>query len=292
MNYFHATLLVLQDLYRFVRGKRVTLVIPHETRLVDSPVPTIPTQASLENILVPSLGLVGTAPLPEPGKYQEVIESTTVSNFHDVYVSVVSACVYKRPVVAFDECSFVVSYATPLRVDRHDGRFSHVSYAGQVGWILKDEVTQKRTDIFPVCTPGAIYDAYHGTTIAIRRLINDEFSAGELFLPLQSVEYVVYRLLQNGRTIPWPQQRPREPGTWYRLLCGVRGIHTDITPHTGAIMEWCEGADGCVAYTDIVRPNGTVIVSYVANTVEGQYIQRELSPEDCREKGALWIQIK
>lgn len=295
MNYFHATLLVLKDLFRHACGETVSLIIPKEPWSDKHPSTPLPVDLVpvRDGVPQPHPAQVLTTPVVAVSNLsKKASDPLLVTNFHEAYVSVVSACVYTRPVVAFDECTFVVPYATTLKVDRHEGRFSHVSHAGQVGWILKDEVTQVRTDIFPVCTPGVTYDAYHGTTIAIRRLINDEFRAGELFLPLQSVEYVTYKLLQQGRPIMWPNERPREPGTWHRLLRGLRGIQTDSTPHTGAIMEWYEGSEGCVAYTDIVRPNGSVVVSYVATTPEGQCIEREMTPADYHGKGALWIQIK
>ena len=213
-------------------------------------------------------------------------------SFARAFVCVSRTRLYQRPVHAFDSVLAWLSYGTAVSLVRYEGRFAQVEQASLTGWILKDELTTLESDVYPVFNMAVIYTAYHNTTSQVRKLIDDDFAAADLALPLLSAEYVTYSLLRAGRKIPWPLERPRLPGRWSYILRGVRGVHIGLLPRTGAIIEYFDHeGEGYLAITEAVHPDGTVIISGVGLESEGVFVRKEVEETWCKERAALWITV-
>ncbi|MBY0310337.1 hypothetical protein K2Q16_04305 [Patescibacteria group bacterium] len=210
----------------------------------------------------------------------------------EAFVRVPEARLFLRPVHAFDSVLTVVPYATPVRVMRHEGRFTSIEHHGVIGWVHKDELVYSGESIFPELAVGESYDAHHASTQAVRRYLGDDFFTESLYLPLLAVEYVSFMLRRNGRTLPWTMVRPRRAGTWHVLLRGGRGVHVGLAPHTGAVIEYdVPDGESVVGYVESVRPDGTLTVSTVGKDEEGVFVRYQLNEKEYRELRALFIRV-
>ena len=256
---------VLIDLYAFVKNSffgtkreppsRETLLLPQR------PHPDLLTEAT--GVLVPKLGTTKTPASDWPFGY-----------LAPGYVVVPRALVFDRPVWAFDTVVATLSYATEVSLEGYQGRFARVSGSFGTGWVLKDDVTAERTDIWPHLVSGQTYLATDTETKLIRTVIGDQFFAAELFLPLRTEEYATYCLQNYGRSLPWGSERPRLAGEWHGLLKGKRGVFMGILPKTGSIMEaYPEGGEPFLAYVKAVLPDTTITIAAVGKDTEGTYTE-------------------
>jgi len=192
----------------------------------------------------------------------------------------------------FDAIITTLSFGTAVTVAGFSGRYAHVQKGNYTGWVLKDDITPHKQDVWPELLTWGMYGAENPDTIKIRALINDEFGAGALALPLQAGEYVQLRLLQDKRTIIWPTGRPRLPGGWQSLLKGTLGIHSTITPKTDTIMEWqTENDGGRLAYVEAVGLDGVITTSCVGLVVAGQYTKQVWGAGDWKELRPTFIEV-
>lgn len=210
-----------------------------------------------------------------------------------MYVSSLTGTVCLRePGGSYDAIITNLPFGTAVTVSAFSGRYAHVLKGNYTGWIMKDDITPHKHDVWPELQTWAMYGAENPVTTKIRALINDEFGAGSLALPLQAGEYILLRLLQDKRSIIWPDGRPRLPGSWQGLLKGTVGIHSTITPRTDTIMEWQTESDGGrLAYVEGVGLDGEITTSCVGLVVAGQYTKQVWGQADWRELRPTFIEV-
>ena len=126
----------------------------------------------------------------------------------------------------------------------------------------KQQPTEEKSDNIeselPVFKVGTANLANDSNAIKLRKIIGDEFGGGKNGWDLQCTEYVQYRVKQNGITIKWPVDRPRDGGKWadifernklYKVLdkpkvscavsftAGFRSPEMNKTGHTAFVEE-------------------------------------------------------
>lgn len=208
------------------------------------------------------------------------------------YIVVSKAAVFSRPVWAFDTVLTTLPYATEISVEGYQGRFVRVSGIFGEGWVLKDDVSVTKTDVWPQLVSGQTYLATDTETKLIRAVISDEFFATELFLPLRTEEFITYCLRKEGRTIAWGAERPRVAGEWHELLKGKRGVFMGVTPKTGSIMEASSNDhEPFLAYVKTVLPDTTITILAVGKEKEGEYTEEVVESSVWQTWRPVFIQV-
>jgi hypothetical protein len=210
----------------------------------------------------------------------------------NVLVAVPEAAVFYRPVLTYDGVLKRLPYATGLTVLGYEGRFARVVIGDTTGFVLKDDITEDTKDIFPEFLSEEIYSDNHPDTKKVRTLLKDEFFAAPMYLPLQAVEFVLYRLRFSGRDISWPSERPRLAGRWQTILKGRAGIQIGVLPKTGAVMEFLKpDGTGFVGYTKAVHIDDTIVLEGVGRLIEGEYREEIVTKEVWHEWRPVWISV-
>jgi hypothetical protein len=146
--------------------------------------------------------------------------------------------------------------------------------------------------VFPELVSGTVYAEDSLETKKLRQYIEDEFFATELFLPLQPVELVMYRLKRHGLKIDWPAIRPRLAGTWQNILKGQSGIKIGLVPKTGAIIEYRnDDGTGFVGYTKAVKVDESIIIEGVGRKVVGEYREELIEKSEWQNWRPVWISV-
>lgn len=208
-----------------------------------------------------------------------------------VRASLGTACIF-APQLDFDAVIDTLAFGTAVTVIGYQGRYASVNRSNITGWVLKDDLTPVKPEVWPEFKYGVVYDAKHTETKKTRLLINDTFGVGALDLALQAGEYVTLRLKSEHRTIPWTKKRPRVAGSWGTLLRGVKGIYIGVNPKTDSIMEYqSEDGEGRLGYVETVTPELIVTVSAVGAEESGQYTVKTMSADVWRELRPIFIEV-
>ncbi len=209
------------------------------------------------------------------------------------YVLTPEAKAFHRAVWTFDGVVKSFPYAASVTVLGFEGRFARIVNDAGTLFILKDELTTHKEEVFADFHTGEIYSANHPDTKKVRRLLRDEFFAAELCMPLQAVEFVMYRLFVAGRTIAWKSTRPRLAGQWQNLLKGQMGIQIGIMPKTGAIFEYTKpDGSGFLGYTKAVHVDDSIVIEGIGRMIEGEYREEVLTKETWQELRPVWIAVQ
>lgn len=238
-----------------------------------------------------------TEPRPEllvDSTVNEQIEESRLSNEGSIshFVAVQKAPVYEQPVQLFDGVINTLAYGTPVDVLVTSGRWSRVKFNGLSGWILKDDLVDSEDKVRPRFLIGERYLPEAEETKQLRTLIDDEFGGNRMEQSLQDVEYVYYRLHEQGKKLTWPNERPRVAGRWQRLLAGSPGVHIGINPSVGSLMEAVlEDGTGYLSYVEAVFPDQSLVVSGVGFPKEGQYSERTMPYREWRELRPVFIEV-
>jgi hypothetical protein len=259
---------VLSDLYTFIHetlfGKSVTKDRHASEALVAPKVALLEPRASLQALPERKVGE------PTPSAFGMTTTGFIVNK---------AAKVFSRPVWAFDTVVSELTYGTKVGITGYQGRFVQVTTPQSEGWVLKDEVTVAKEEVWPELIHKTVYLAADTKTELIRAAIGDEFFAAELYLPLRTEEFVTYRLKQQGRKIVWGSDRPRLAGLWHELLKGRSGIFMSLEPKTASVMEaYGENGEAFLAYVLAVQPDNTIQIESVGEKNEGEY-QNETVPK-------------
>lgn len=277
-------LAVLEDLLNFVINREKTeaiLAVPYKMSSATSVVKVDEVRPILPEV-------VTKTDFSESSNHPILLEDMTRA-----YVTVNSAKVMTRPVWTFDTVLTVAPYASSLTVFDYSGRFAKVKYKEVIGWVLKDDITTSKEAVVPIFESTKSYLANDPDTKKLRIITDDEFFASDLYLPLQSVEYVHYELISAGRSLVWTAERPRLAGSWQKILKGHLGVHIGIVPKTGSVMEYIdEEGEGKVGYVEAVRPDESIVLSSVGRLIEGQFLREEISKETWLDLRPVWIQIQ
>ncbi|MCD5382312.1 MAG: hypothetical protein LR017_03280 [Candidatus Pacebacteria bacterium] len=229
---------------------------------------------STENILKPSTQSLGG-------------EKNTL-----MYIGGADVPLFLRATREFDSVIGRLPYGAMVMVLEQRGSWTRVVHGTKNGWVKREDLMEKAAHVYPDCTAGTQNEALHQNTLRIRACIDDSFAGGVAELPLQSAEYVTYRLLRKGLIIPWPEVRPRTVGTWHNILKGVTTVAIGVTPKTGAVMEYTHTDDrGQVAYVEAVRPDETITITEVLDDGSGTYAERVLTREEWQQLSPIFIQV-
>ena len=140
-----------------------------------------------------------------------------------------------------------------------------------------------------------LYDSPN--TIAIRKIITDEFGGAATKDHLNCTEYVQYRVKTKlGITIEWPADRPRNGGEWaaifkkhnmYTVLASPV-LHAAMCFTAGISTNAAVNAIGHVAFVEEVLPDGSVKISEanwppLGQQPQGQYNERVISKQRWQE---------
>jgi hypothetical protein len=285
---------VIQDLFWFVLGR-------------DSVVTLVPTIVTTTKQLPPR----AAGPLLGTGVTQAVLSETVTPSVDQTVSSVVAipsfplhepvvmyvqnplgATSRVTPAADFDTIQMTHPYGTAVSVSQFSGNYAHVLRGDTKGWLLKDDLTPHKNEVWPILREWVIYGAAAAEAVKIRALIQDSFTGGKLALPLQAGEYVLFRLCNDNRTIVWPDNRPRLTGFWQSILKGVPGIRASIMPKTDTVMEWQSESDGGrLAYVEAVNPDNTITTTCVGLIVAGQYTKQVWTQDQWRELRPVFIQV-
>lgn len=270
MSWFIAGKEVVKDLGQFLLPRfKANLQIAAKPSNIPLPPPVAPL-----SIAPPSLPLL------------------SVTRHEVLYINKPQSKVWQRPVVAEDSVIGYLAYGQPVSVLAYEGRFAKIDSHGLGGYVLKDELETIKEALYPTFHEGEIYTANHPDTKKLRRLINDEFANGELFVHLQPSEFVSYRLSEKNQTLPWGQERPRVVGAWHNLLKGKTGINISVTPKTGALVEYQKvDGTGWLGYTKAVLVDNSITVEGVGRVIEGEYKVETFAPEEWHEWRPVWIAV-
>lgn len=278
-------LAVIVDLYHFLLG----LFVRKQPEVI-APAPLTLPLVNEPRLLSPLHPATTVLPTPQA----ELVDAPqTAVPFQRSGVTVIAlnaTTLHHDPTEAFDNVVATLSYATPVSEIRRSGRWLYVETHGKTGWVLADAVADEK-DVLPQFSLGHAYEATHGETIKLRTYIGDQFQGARAGVPLTGVEYVTYRLLRAGREIIWPQAYNRLPGTWQRKLRGLRGVHIDVMPHTGSVMEYIIDDVGYVAYVERVAPDLKIVVTGIGLTNESQYTEQTMDHGVWRELRPVFIQV-
>ncbi len=293
----HTFWLVITDLFWFVLGK--------ENPIVVEPVVVKALPAKPEHALLPETVAHVTTPTPAPVQVDDTLlvpsllpdeVNANTALLHAPVVMYVCCAEgtsrYTAPQLEFDGVVELVPYGAAVTVVGYRGRYTSVLRGGHTGWIVKDDLSPDKQAVWPQLVVHHEYLASESDTIKLRAIIQDLFGAGVQQLPLQAGEYVLFRLMQDHRTIAWPITRPRLPGTWQTILRGIPGIHSTITPKTDSMIEWnTESGEGRLAYVESVAPDNTITLTVVGLKVAGQYETITLLEEEWRELRPVFIEV-
>ncbi len=265
---------VLMDLWEFI-------VLARKQATLSQNAPLLLTAS-------PAQELLPAPPTTTPYR-KEVVRGVLMAG-RTVYIKHDNTQCFQRPVIAFDTRLGTLSYGQTVSVDVVEGQFAHVISDTVQGWVMASALTERRSDVYPECVLGEVYTHNNEVTIAIRTLLKDECFGALLGIPLQGVEYVLYELKRQGVSVPWPDIRPRDAGSWQTLLRGRRGVHSTVLPRTGAIMEYRTVTGiGALLLIREVHPDNSIKVTSVGRMTEGEYREEILTEAQWREWRPVFI---
>ena len=275
---------VIEDLFRFaIRALSGAMPYSHSIELIDeydykesqrhhSDVPALPSSY----LILPSGGL-----LP-----QEILQYG-----EQYFVGTTDTFMYQDPVIAFDNALMKLTYGQKVRLLQLQGRWAHVRLAGIVGWVLKDTLRVKITDVYPDFKKGIVYDAEHTETKKLRACISDAFNGGVSGHTLSSAEYVHYCLQQQKLQIDWGDIRMRVPGTWQRKLRGRFGIHMGVTPKKNTVMEYIIDNIGHLAFIENILSDNRIMITEIGKYADAMYSNECMTMTQWRELQPVFIEV-
>lgn len=204
-----------------------------------------------------------------------------------------SAPLLVRPLIAFDNQVGEIAYGEPVVILRSEGQYSEIVFKEKLWWIVSDALTLHRNDVYPTFSHQEVLLHDNLETRKLRHCIHDECSGGALFLPLQGLEYLLYRLKEKGSSLVWPINRPRLSGRLQALLKGNKSVHIGIEPKTAAIMEYQDSiSSGVLAYVEEVHPDLSIKITSVGKTKEGVFEVETVEEVTWREWRPVFISFK
>ena len=186
-----------------------------------------------------------------------------------------------------------------------EGLWIRVQAGTEAGWVRSDLVSE----IVPTSTPSIpntiqqqipfvlgeqnLFDSPN--TIALRKIIGDEFGCGVGKDHLNCTEYVQYRVKTKlGITIKWPIDRPRNGGKWatifkknslFKVLTDpVQNCAMCFTDNISPTGDLKVNDTGHVAFVEDVLPDGSVKISEANWPRNGMYGERTIFKAKWRDQ--------
>lgn len=289
MNLFFA---VVEDLSSFAYGAMRDFFLPSPK--IENPERVLPSRQTY--VALPSSTQPYTRALPDPVSH--ALSPETIKNLQKSTVMYTAAMVTPlrtAPGATGDAVYTMLPYGSMVMVIEVRDMWAHVACGTYTGWVYVDDLEDRAAHVYPSFHIGEMNDADEPATIRVRALINDEFGAGELDLPLQPEEYVVYKLLRKGIKIEWPPVRPRTPGTWSGILYPSEAVLVESEPKADTLIEYLLPEDvheqrrGHLAYVEAVFPDQSIQISEVGWPEEGMYNERVLVADEWRALNAAFL---
>ncbi len=219
------------------------------------------------------------------------VEQHTAEKNVVMYIGGSDTPLYINPTREFDSVLARLPYGAMVMVLGHKGRWTNVAFDTLNGWVLRDDLLDRAAYVYPHFVVGEQNTVEDTNTIRIRAMLDDTFSGALADLDLQPAEYVQYRLMRKGITLPWSDLRPRTQGTWHQIFRGAQGIHSGIVPKTGAVMEYMQDEDnGQLAFVEAVFPDETIDISEINYGDGSIYNERTLTKDEWKELKPIFIQ--
>ncbi len=207
-----------------------------------------------------------------------------------MYAQGIRVPVYANPTIEFDAQIGEIPFGEMIIVLEPRGRFYRIAWNTLEGWVLRDDVADRAIRVYPQFVVGEENSIDHPNTAHVRAILSDVFGLSKSEFPLQSGEYVLYRLWRKGIHVIWPATRPRVPGSWHRILKGSPQVHIGVIPKVGAVMEYLLSPDvGHLAFVDAIFPDGTITISEAHFPDAGIYNERVLMREEWKDLHPLFL---
>lgn len=276
---------VLKDLLWFVLGRDDKVLSSQPTRVHIE-------ESTVRNVIAPTHHVKST-PVEENRDDQQLNQPrlNLADYAQQQFVVVPNTKVWQHPYVSFDGIVKSLPFGAPVLTGEKKNRFVHVLDEKLSGWVLADNLSDFIEKITPSFEDGHTYLSDSIETVLVRKSIDDLFAGSELLLPLQSEEYVAFRIKQGNKSIEWNDSRPRLAGNWQNILKGVHGVSIGITPKTGSVMEWNGEDKGYLFYVEKVSPEEGLVVSGVGYGEEGQFSTISFKKEEWIELRPVFISI-
>lgn len=273
-------LAVVEDLYMFavsmlfrrqgqIRNNDDMLYLP----------PSRVVSAVRETTDIDSYRHVPPVPVAEPATAAPVVTPNTSAPQKHTLVYCVQSRVPLRtaPDSESDTAVAMLAYGEMLMLLEAGDEYAYVAAGDKRGYVPSAAIVQKAADVYPTFVIGEENMARDTSTMRLRSVIDDEFSAGLTQLPLGAHEYVYYRLLRRGVRLTWPDIRPRTPGSWRKILSTLQNVKMDEEPAASAVMEYTlsEGK-AHLAYVDKVFYDRSIQISEADWPSHGIYNERVL----------------
>jgi len=302
-----ALYLVVLDLWHFAFGAKSPVSTGSLLPTIKTP-PLLTTQTSPLTVAAPRTKMalpnppltellsstVGTQALPLGVSTADLttVRAGIMDQVTYFIVAVPGSQLLLSPHLNYDNAVTRLTYGERILVQGFSGAYAQVTTKHGDGYVHKDALTPNYYEVWPNYSSGSVYEATSPATLATRRLLGDEFLAGQLAWPLQGGEYILVRLRRDHHTIVWPNIRPRTAGLWHQILRGVAGCKSGVLPLTDTIMEWYgDDGEGHLAYVEAVLPDHTLRVSGVGLAVAGEYSELTFSPTTWREWRPVFISV-
>ncbi len=286
-------LAVIDDLYSFAHDSIRSLFAPRMraphmvSARIELPAPQEPV-ALLESAPVSFKSI--EADLPDPSFFTVAPEPTSVRPVRNtvMYTASIATPLKSAPAASGDAIVAVLPYGSMVMVLKTDDAWAYVASGAHEGWVYAEDLEDRAAHVYPAFHIGEENQDDDPATLRLRAIIEDEFGAGEIGLPLQAEEYVLYRLIKRGVRITWPKVRPRSPGMWASILKDAPQVRVTNAPASGSVMEFMhteEGSEpwGHVAYVEATFPDGSVQLSEANWPEQGIYNERVLVESEWRD---------
>lgn len=219
--------------------------------------------------------------------YAPVLQSKAVDGSYSeetAYVCIESAPYFIDSDLSFDSKLGEFCYGDKVTVLHFGDFYSEVRIGTIKGWTKTVSLTQDEAKIIPDLETMVPYTSDNEESVKLRKYIKDEVLAGQLKLPLQSVELIYFLLKKKGLEVNWPQTRPRAAGMWSSILKGVKGVSIGINPRTNSIIEYAEnGTRGHIGFIESVHPDLSITMKSIGRIKPGEYRIEEFTHSEWKE---------
>lgn len=209
------------------------------------------------------------------------------------YIADEPAGLFFEPHRAFDQCVQKLHYGTKVRLGQKQAEYIEVWVGELRGWVHCSVLADESTHVFPQLVSDTVYNATDQETRKLRRCLEDQHLAGVLALPLQTEEYIFYRLWRHQIPVDWPFHRPRRAGNWQSLLRGERGVQMSIEPRTASILEYRgEETAPFLGYVTAVHPDQSIELCSVGRLQAGEFREETFTREKWREWRPVFLTFR
>lgn len=303
--------LVIKDLLRFVKNGFKDEIIYIESTpsiadykeevILNSSQPKLVALPSyIENVSAPVTESISNLPIV-PIESVDMASTGLLSNEQKIYFNeptIMYCGIYGAPCLLtpfrdFDNVIGRLDYGDAVTVIGYTGQYAEVLKGEIKGFVAKENLFQKKSEVWANLQNNVLYEADNSEVIKIRKLIEDEFALADLSVGLNPAEHVSLRLLEDKREINWPYgSTMRRAGEWQNILRGARGIHIGISPLSDSVMEWrTEFGVGHLAYVRDVLPDKTIVAEIVGYSDSGVYQECTWSYEQWKEWRPVFIEV-